>query len=876
MMLQNILYIYREYVYNMEVSYRNIYYNGKECAVNLFTWDKDGKRIQFKASVEPYLYVEGNGDSQSIYGTKLTKKTFRSQYDRYKYLKDTNVKRVFDNFPITQQYLIDMFWKTNETIEFVQHPIKVMFVDIEVYAPDDFPHANKANEEVNVITIYDSLNKHFYTWGVKEYISEDKDVTYVKCADEKDIFKKFIEYFESDYPDILTGWNSEFFDIPYIINRCSKILGEDYMRRLSPSGNVYNRTVKGKFGQEQIRWYIEGISLIDYLDVYKRFCSGVRESYKLASIAQNELGEGKIDFGSMNLATLADTDWKTFIDYNIQDVKLLVKLEEKLKYTELIRMLAYVGLTTFEAAMGSLSVINGATAVRARHRDQKIPSFIRDEDDGSKNPGAYVGEPLNGFQENIISFDANSLYPNVMISLNISPETKVGVIEKQTDTEITMRHVSGKTYSLPIAKFAAFVEAEQIAISKANVLFTQKKKGVMPEILDYYYNKRQAIRKDIKKLKKQYSEFSDKNVSEAKAISITIGQLDAKQMCIKVFINSIYGYFGNKNAPFGDDDIASSITLTGQAVIKHSNELLKQFIKNENNAISDEELNKCIIYNDTDSSYVSIKPLCGVNGFKFKNGNKLTKATIDKVDKIEEFLNKEIKVWGVKSLNSNDCRFIFKREAIADVGVFLQKKRYVLHILDDEGISCDKFKYTGVEVVRSTMPGAIKPYVKKIIETMLLTQNIGETNKVLNETYDVFKGLPVEDITFISGIKGYEKYAGQCDNFTTAKGMPMHVKAAYMYNLLLDRFNISTKYEKISSGDKVRFFYLKEPNKYNISAIAYKYYYPEEFTSIFEPDYDTMFDKHIYSVIDRFYQNVNWVAQKPGNLVQTNLFELLA
>ena len=174
------------------------------------------------------------------------------------------------------------------------------------------------------------------------------------------------------------------------------------------------------------------------------------------------------------------------------------------------------------------------------------------------------------------------------------------------------------------------------------------------------------------------------------------------------------------------------------------------------------------------------------------------------------------------------------------------------------------------------MPGAIKPYVKKIIETMLLTQNIGETNKVLNETYDVFKGLPVEDITFISGIKGYEKYAGQCDNFTTAKGMPMHVKAAYMYNLLLDRFNISTKYEKISSGDKVRFFYLKEPNKYNISAIAYKYYYPEEFTSIFEPDYDTMFDKHIYSVIDRFYQNVNWVAQKPGNLVQTNLFELLA
>jgi len=857
------------------VSYRNIYYDGKERCVTVFSWDKDGKRIKFDASVDPYLYVEGNGEYESIFGTKLSKKLFRTQYDRYKFLKDTNIKRVFDNFPVTQQYLIDTFWKVNETPEFAQHPIKVMFLDIEVYAPDDFPHANKANEPVNVITVYDSLAKKYVTWGIKDYTSEDKDVKYIKCISEKDLFTKFIEYFENDYPDILTGWNSEFFDIPYVINRCTKILGEEYTKRLSPSGNVYNRSIKGQFGQEQIRWYIEGISLIDYLDVYKRFCLGVRESYKLAAIAEIELGESKVNFGAMNLATLADKDWKTFIDYNIQDVKLLVKMEEKLKYTELIRMLAYVGLTTFEAAMGSLSVINGATAVRARFRDQKIPSFIRDEDTG-KNPGAYVGEPLSGFQENIISFDANSLYPNVMISLNISPETKVGVLENKTEDSVTLRHVSGKTYTLPMEKFASFVEKEQIAISKADVLFTQKKKGVMPEILDYYYNKRQSIRKDLKKLKKQYSEFSDKRSVEAKQTKLTIDQLDAKQMCIKVFINSIYGYFGNKNAPFGDDDIASSITLTGQSVIKHSNELLKNFIKGKIPDIDDKTLNKCIIYNDTDSSYVSIKPLYTSGKIKFKDGNKLTKDTYDIVNEIESYLNSEIKVWGAHSLNSKDCRFLFKREAIADVGIFLQKKRYVIHILDDEGIPCDKFKYTGVEVVRSTMPAAIKPYVKKIIETMLTTQNIGETNKILNETYDIFKNLSVEDITFVSGIKGYEKYAGQCDGFTTAKGMPLHVKASYVHNLLLDKFNIATKYEKISSGDKVRYFYLKEPNKYNLSAIAYKYYYPDEFKNIFEPDYDTMFEKHIFSVIDRFYANVNWTAQKPGNLVQTNLFELLS
>ena len=857
------------------MSYRNIYYDGRERCVNLFTWDKDGKRIKVQSSYDPYMYIEStHGDAQSIYGTKLSKKTFRSQYERFKYIKDTNIKRVFENLPATQQYLVDMFWKQNETPEFSQHPIKVMFVDIEVYAPDEFPHANEAKAPVNVITIHDSLTNNFITWGINPYTSTSKDVTYVQCVDEKDIFIKFIEYFESDYPDILSGWNSEFFDIPYIINRCTKILGEEYTFRLSPAGRVYSRSIKGKFGQEQTRWYVEGISLIDYLDVYKRFCIGLRESYKLALIAEAELGEGKVDFGSINLATLADTDWKTFIDYNIQDVRLLVKLEEKLKYSELIRMLAYIGLTTFEAAMGSLSVINGATAIRARYHNQKMPSFIRGEDDGSKNPGAYVGEPLSGFQQKVISFDANSLYPNVMISLNMSPETKIGVIENEIDGVLSIRHTSGKIFKLTKEKFELFKEKESIAISKANVLFSQKKKGIMPEILDYYYDKRQVIKKLLKKLKKEYSDC-DKSSKEGISIKLEIDQLDAKQLCIKVFINSIYGYFGNKNAPFGDDDIASSITLSGQAVIKYSNELLKQFIKNKVKHIDEEILNKCIIYNDTDSSYVSIEPLFADGSTRFSVNNKITKETLGIVQEIEDFLNVEIKKWGAKEFNSKDSRFIFKRESIADVGIFLQKKRYVLHVLDDEGIACNKFKYTGVEVVRSTMPGAIKPYVKKIIETMMLTQSINDTNLVLNETYEIFKKLPPEDITFVSGIKGYEKYAGQCNGFSLAKGMPAHVKAAYIHNLLIDRFKLTTKYEKIGSGDKVRYFYVKS-NKFNVDAVAYKYYYPDEFKNIFEPDYDAMFENHIFSVINRFYENVKWSSQKPGNLVQTNLFDLLS
>jgi len=452
----------------------------------------------------------------------------------------------------------------------------------------------------------------------------------------------------------------------------------------------------------------------------------------------------------------------------------------------------------------------------------------------------------------------------------MSPETKIGKIEDKNDKEVTIRHANGKLFTLTLPNFAKFVKDEEIAVSRANVLFTQKKKGVMPEILDEYYNKRVAVKKELGKLRRKYSKDKDP------AVKVKMDQLDAKQLCIKIFINSIYGYFGNKNAPFGDDDIASSITLTGQAVIKKSNVLLKEYIKKKTGIEDEKKLDSIVVYNDTDSSYISVKPLVDA-GLPFINADgQVSKEFHTEVQNIEDFLNDEIKVWGAKSLNSHDCRFVFKREVIADVGVFLQKKRYVMHILDDEGIPMDKYKYTGVEVVRSTMPAAIKPHVKKIIETMLSTQDITQTNTILNETYKIFKDLPIEDIAFVSGIRGYEKYATDCDGFTTAKGMPNHVKAAYYHNLLLKRFNIDKEYEEISSGDKVRYFYVQKPNPYNLNNIAYKYYYPEEFKKAFNIDYEVMFEKIVFNAIERFYENVKWAVQKPGSLTQTNLFDLLS
>jgi DNA polymerase elongation subunit (family B) len=829
----------------------------------------------------------------SIFNTKLRKKKFNHQAERSQYLKDNDIVRVFENLSVQQQFLIDQFGQDNETPDFSKYPLKVYFLDIETYSPDAFPDIETANHPINVITIYDTLTEKFITWGSKQCNKSFDNVTYIACKTEKDLLNKFLDYFCNDYPDILSGWNSEFFDMPYIINRITRILGEDAAKRLSPIGRIRSRKFMGKFGREQTRWHIEGVSCVDYMQIYRRFCPVLRESYKLGYIGEIELEETKIDYGDTDLATLSDDNWDLFIEYNIQDVNLLVKMERKLKYIQLLRFIAYAGLTTFEGALGSLSVITGLAAIRARGRGQRIPTFKKDViEGGPKNAGAYVGDPQPGFQEHIVSFDANSLYPNVMITLNLSPETKIGTIvhkkwrdennddrreiEYTDDGKLTIKHVNGSEYTLTKEKFASFIKQEKIAVSRAYVLFSQKERGIIPEAVDHFYKKRVEVKTQLSKAKRKILTLT-KDTVEYKDLEDQIEYLNITQHTIKILINTIYGYFGNKHSPLGDDELAESITLTGQAAIKQSNKLLINYIKDKTE-LTDDDIQKDnpIIYNDTDSSYISVKHLINKLGIKMvgKDG-KITSEYYDAVKDIEQYLNKNIQEWGTKSLGSNDCRLNFKREKIADVGVFLKKKRYILHVLDDEGIPCSKFKYTGVEVVRTTMPVTIKAHVKNIVETMLLTKSKEETDKAFMKTYEEFKSLSVDDIASVSGITDYDKYARHCNGFQTVKRMPHHVKAAYFYNLLVDKFNIERKYEKLGSGDKLKSFAVRKPNKYGISEIAYKYEYPKEFTEIFEPDYELIFEKIVLSAVERLYDTVGWRIKAPSQQLQTDLFDLL-
>lgn len=839
--------------------YRNCVYNNRERKIFLWTWDNNGERIKEEHDFKPYVLLEDkSGNEKSIYGTKLKKKEFNSGYDRNNFVKDSSIKRIYENLPPYQQFLIDNYWSVCEDDNFSKYPLKLAFLDIECPHSEKFAEPDTAEAVINLITIYDSFSKMYHVFGLKNYYTTRDDVKYYWCKSEEDLLKSFIKYFRKEEFDVISGWNISAFDIPYLVNRITFQLGEDWAKKLSPIERIYEKTnPNGKFGMPSKEYVIEGISILDYYVMYQKFNLEKQESYKLDNIGEVELGINKIQH-SGNLWELAQKDWHIYTDYNIRDVEICVKLDEKKGYISLLRFLAYTGLCDLENAIKTVPPMNGAIAIRARMRGEYIPTFIRPVTD-YKAPGGYVAEPRIGFAENIVSFDANSLYPSVMISLNLSPETKIGRLEKDGD-KIKIHHVSGRIFEMTKENFKKFMDEEKAALTKAGFLFSQKRRGLVPEFLDNLYSKRKEMKNRMLDCRKK----GDKEGEQ---------KYDTIQYAYKIHLNSLYGYMLNKYAPMGDEDIGTSVTLTGQAVIKKSNDLFQDFLKMRMPDIPDLLLQQSCVYGDTDSGYYSLKAFENL-GIFLKEDGKISKSFYQLCDDVEKFINEGIDDWARKNLRSIDPRFVFKRETICDSGIFLGKKYYVLHTLDEEGVVTDKFKYKGVDVVKTTMPKKVKPYVKKVIEHMIATQSLKETNDLFNQAYEEFKKLSIEEISKISGMNNYAEYSAKCSGLNTVKGMPSHLKAAYHHDLIMEQSGWSSKYEKFKSGDKVRMVYVKKPNKYNLDAIGFKETWPEEFNTIFSVDYEKMFSKIFHAAIERFYEAVGWNLRKPSENLKIELDDL--
>lgn len=853
--------------------YRNIVYSNKDSTIKLFTWNKDGKRIVRDFNFKPYFYTETSNKSEykSIFGGSLKKHEFENDFERRKSIKTSGNNRIYGNLPVEQQFLIDAYWEYCKKDGFQQHPFSIYYLDIEVYSPDEFPDAWEAKHPVNVITIYNSLKNHFRVFCLnkpfnqhnlseenkKRYdlITAKSDVKVSFHSNEKELLSSFLNYWKVDYPDVVTGWNLPF-DIPYLVNRIKIKLSNKDASSLSPVGVTReyerNKKIMAQYSQVVKDYDLVGITIWDYQDVYMKFNLKPIPNRKLDTILQIELKKGKVEYESSNLAKLSQDDWDLFVLYNIEDVNGIKLLEEKLKFIETCRTISYMGLTPLKKALDTLPIINGYVSVNALEEGKIIPTF-ENKGNWRKFDGAYVKEPIPGIYDNIVSYDLNSLYPMTIITLNLSPETKFGKARFIGDNVIIEDNV-GKETRITKDQFDKLVKKFNLAISKSNVLFTQNKKGIFPKLVEEVYSNRVEVKKKLNDLKKLDDPKYDNEIARLKVY----------QNSLKVVINSLYGYCGNRYAPMSDIDIAESVTLTCQEVIKESGNVLEGIVK----SISQNTDNQILTYQDTDSCYITIKPIIDKFKLEFLDDNKINPKIISICQKIEDKLNEKIKLWGESELNSKDCRFEFKMEVIADKAFFIAKKNYVVHMLYEEGFDVteekDRWKYKGIKLASASMPKAVKPLVESILHKIVLINDKQTCDDAYIKAYEKFSELPFNDIALIKSLNKFDDYVNQSNGWNVAPRMQAHYRGAYYYNLILDDLNLNHKYEKIRQSDKISYLYLIPNNKYSINVISYIDKYPIEFEEMFEVDTELMFEKCVKDVVDQFYTAIDWTLFSPN------------
>lgn len=863
--------------------YRNIWYDLKNKSIWYTTWDSMGNRINEVVPYKPYLYIKDNdclSDVYSIYNEKLRKMEFKDIISRNDYTK-TN-KRTYYNLPVTQQFLLDKYHGMEKNENFSNYPLSIYFIDIETYSPNGFPNPTIANDEITVITVYSTLDKTYHVFGVGvEYFTNDDSVKYYYYPTEVDMLKGFIRWWRKDFPDIVSGWYSNGFDIPYICNRINKIYDDDTAcKRLSPVGKVrVQKNAKRRYGAEERiydeLWTIEGVTHIDMQAAYYKFAPKKLESYSLNSVCAHE-GVGQKNEYEGSLADFWINNPQEFIDYNVQDVKLLVKLENKLKYMQLCRHNAYSALTSIGDSLGTIPIVTGLVALEALSRNQIISTF--DNSDALVNfEGGYVSKPLKGFAKSIVSIDANSLYPSVIRTLNISNETKVGKFTIIDDNNISVTLTNGKSGVVDKKTFVKTLKEKNISISPNGIMFSQKNEGVLPALLRRLYSDRKNIKSDMLNIEKTVSQMESSNgsIDEINKLKKRAEFLHIRQWLLKIQLNSVYGASAEKHYALFDMDLSESVTSMGRETIKKTADILNEFFTNKMGSEVDFQL-----YGDTDSRYFTIEPLLKKMGENFLLDNgKINPKVNEIVEETVDYVNDAIINWHKTKFNCINPVVAFKREALSDSGLFLAPKMYALHILDDEGVPCDKVTYHGMAVVRSSTPNLLKPMISDMIDTIIKTASRDAVIEKSKKYWKKFCDMPMMDKVVSIGLNGLSKYENMVSRdkngeAVPGKGTPRQVACAIIYNDMLERQHLDSKYAKLKEGDKLKIMYCK-PNKYNLSSIAFNNKIPKEWENDFIMDNAVMFDKCVWSSIEKCFEVVGWKKYTPSSGESVDLYSFL-
>jgi DNA polymerase elongation subunit (family B) len=803
----------------------------------------NGKRVQEKVQFKPTLFVKSKEETKfkSLFGENLDSIKFDSINDAKDFnnrYKDVENFPIFGNTNYAYQYISETF---PNQIDFDISQLSIWTIDIETTAEFGFPDVSNPMEEVLLISIQDFVNKKITTYGCRSFENTQDNVTYILCKDEATLLRRFVDDMQDNHPHIITGWNVEFFDIPYLCNRINKILGEDYVKLLSPWKFVAQKNII-KLKKENISFDLQGVAILDYLDLYKKFTYTAQESYKLDHIAKVELGQEKLSYDEHeSFSAFWKNDWNKFVRYNIRDVELVDRLEDKMKLIELILTMAYDAKCNY---VDIFSAVRTWDCILFNHLHKKnIIVHQKVSRPGRQIAGAYVQEPVPGKYDWVVSFDATSLYPSIIMQYNMSPETMV-----QHTKDVRVSDLIENTVRTDDLK------ENNYCMTANGYCFDRTKQGIFPEIVQKLFEDRKQYKKLMLDAQSKYENTKDKKWQKE------ISKYNNFQMARKIQMNSLFGAMANEYFRFYDDRIAEGITLTGQYIIQTIGKALNDNL----NKICETKDYMYSFYSDTDACYITLAPL--VNKF-FKDvpPEKVVKI-LDKIchEKIEGFLEKSSNQLADYT-NAFENRISFKREVIADKGIWVAKKRYALNVYNNEGVQYaePKLKVMGLEIVRSSTPEPVRDALRKVVK-IVLTENEENMQAFVREFEKEYRKYPMEKISFPRGVNGLDKYTDRASIYKQAT--PMHVRGALLYNHFLKEKGLDKKYEKIKEADKIKFLYLKEPNIIGENCIAFVTTIPTEFNLSQYYDFDTMFQKSFLDPIESIIQGIGWSTKPRASL----------
>ena len=805
----------------------------------------NGKRFNDKIEYNPTLYLQSkDGEYRTLDGQSIaavSQGTMRDATEFMKRYEDVDNFKVYGSTNFPYVYINEAY---PGKVDYDPQQIKIANIDIEVGSENGFPEPASASEPITAVTF--KIAGHFYVFGCGDYETNRDDVTYLKCRDENNLIMRFLDMWEETSPDIVTGWNIQFFDIPYLNNRITKLMGDNTAKRLSPFRRIGERTTT-IHNKQQVAFDLVGIAIIDYIELYKKFTYSQQESFSLNHIAYLELGEKKLDYSEVeSLHQLYKTNFQKFIEYNIHDVELVDRIDDKMQLIDMALALAYDAKVNYTDVFTQVRMWDTLIHNELIEQNIVVPQNVRTPKD-EQYAGAYVKDPIVGMHEWVVSFDLNSLYPHLIMQYNVSPET----IVEGRHTNISIDNLLNSEYQ---------AQGEYCMAANGHY-FKRDKQGFLPAMMQRMYDDRSLYKKKMIEAQKAYEKETDKE--RKREITNQISKYKNLQLAKKVQLNSAYGALGNQYFRFFDIRQAEAITLSGQLAIRWIEKKLNSYL---NKLLKTKDIDY-VIASDTDSVYVNLGPLVHmVYGQKSETKVETIVDFVNKActEKFEPFIDKSYQELA-DYMNAFDQKMQMKREVIANKGIWTAKKRYILNVYDSEGVRFaePKLKMMGIEAVKSSTPMSCRDKIK---ESLKIVMNGNETDfqSFVEAFKQEFKTLPFEDIAFPRGVSDLSKYMSSSELYS--KGTPMHVRGAIMFNAFLKKYKLTKKYQLIQDGDKTKFCYMKVPNPVQENVFSILTVLPKEFGVEKYIDYDTQFDKAYLEPLKTIVNTIGWKTERVSSL----------